>query len=78
MWIFSDIDKFEKNNNIAINVFGYNEEESKFGNDKIKCEIFPLRVSKANVEQINTHVNTHVVTWQLSPAENILEHSNFL
>ena len=25
---FSDIDKFEKNNNIAINVFGHNEEES--------------------------------------------------
>ena len=38
---FSDIDKFEKNNNIPINVFGYEE------NEKAKeKEIFPLRISE--------------------------------
>ena len=42
---FSDIDKFEKNNNIAINLFGYNEEK-RFGNKS--HEIFPLRVSELN------------------------------
>ena len=42
---FSDIAKFEKNNNIAMNVFGYNEEETLLKNGKKIFEIFPLRVS---------------------------------
>ena len=56
----------KKDNNIAINVFGYNEEESLFRyygpqsgkNGKKKCEIFPLRVSDfKGKEPTNTHVN---------------------
>ena len=45
---FSDIDKF------GINLFDYDEEESN------KHKIFPLRVSKLDLGQINTHANTHV------------------
>ena len=53
---FSDIDKFEKNNNIAINLFGYNEEKNH--------EIFPLRVSKFDLEQQEkqTRVNILLIT----------------
>ena len=39
---FSDIDKFEKNNNISINLFGYYEETRR--TTKSIHEIFPLRV----------------------------------
>ena len=50
---FLDIDKFEKNNNIPINLFGYNEENKNH-------EIFPLRVSKLDLDRSVTNVNTHV------------------
>ena len=40
--VFSDIEKFEKNNNIPINVFGYEEEE-----------IFPLRISEKEGVRVN-------------------------
>ena len=39
---FPDIEKFEKNNNISVNVFGYEEKE-----------ILPLRISEKEGERIN-------------------------
>ena len=50
---FWDIDKCEKNNNIAINVFGYNEENKKH-------EFFPLRVGK--VEKPDSHLNILLIS----------------
>ena len=47
---FSDINRFENNNNITINVFGFHEKEEEEENE----EIFPLRVSE---KKGNNHVN---------------------
>ena len=45
------IDKFEKQNNYAINVFGYEKVDCK--KDDCKKVVYPLRISKKNEQVIN-------------------------
>ena len=44
---FSDIDKFEKNNNFSINIFGFDKEYN---------EIYPKRISKINCHKTLVNV----------------------
>ena len=68
---FSDIDKFEKNNNIPINLFGYDKERNH--------EIFPLRASKLGLRPDNINVNKHVnillITNENEPTSDIEQSS---